>query len=296
VLGYHRIAEPADDPYGLCTSPARFAQHMRALRREANPVSLFELIETLERKRIPPRSVVVTLDDGYADSLHNAKPILEAFGVQATVFVTSGLLGREPWWDAIARLLSSPAAMAEPIRIGAEGMSLRWVPAAAEDGVDAHHHRIRALHRGLLAWPEQAQRHAIDELEARLAPVRASDARGLDADELRRLAEGDAIEIGAHSVSHSRLADLPETAQRAEIEGSKATLEELISAPVRHFSYPNGSHSALTRTVVRECGFDSACASFDGVVSRDSDRFQLPRSWVGHLEADTLRRWLRRWR
>jgi peptidoglycan/xylan/chitin deacetylase (PgdA/CDA1 family) len=92
------------------------------------------------------------------------------------------------------------------------------------------------------------------------------------------------------------LASLPEDAQRYEIAQSKRSLEERVSEPVRAFSYPNGSTSPRTQALVRESGFESACASLEGVASRRSDSFCLPRLWIGDLGVDAFASWLRRWR
>ncbi len=47
---------------------------------------------------IPPRTFVVTFDDGYASTYHNAWPILREFGIPATVFLTTGYLdARRPF-------------------------------------------------------------------------------------------------------------------------------------------------------------------------------------------------------
>jgi len=55
-------------------------------------------------------------------------------------------------------------------------------------------------------------------------------------------------EIGAHTASHPRLAQLygaeGEAAVRAEIEGSNLIIERTLGVQVRHFAYPSGSRNA----------------------------------------------------
>jgi peptidoglycan/xylan/chitin deacetylase (PgdA/CDA1 family) len=115
-----------------------------------------------------------------------------------------------------------------------------------------------------------------------------------------RLARGELIEVGAHTVTHSVLSALPAAAQRDEIQRSKAHLEEILGHAVSNFAYPYGTRSdytAGTVAVVQEAGFASACSNFAGVVRHGTDRFQLPRvlvrNWTGDEFARQLKEWFR---
>ena len=50
----------------------------QVLRPDARPMQLRELSQGLATATYRDRSVVITFDDGYADNLHNAKPLLGA--------------------------------------------------------------------------------------------------------------------------------------------------------------------------------------------------------------------------
>src|SRR5262249_11986659 len=107
ILMYHRVTELPNDPYLLAVTPEHFAEQMEEIRRYCVPMRLEELVDELEDGNIPNRGVVVTFDDGYADNLYQAKPLLERYEIPATVFVTAGQVGsrREFWWDELDRLL-----------------------------------------------------------------------------------------------------------------------------------------------------------------------------------------------
>jgi peptidoglycan/xylan/chitin deacetylase (PgdA/CDA1 family) len=261
--------------------------------------------------------VAVTLDDGYADNLFNAKPLLERHEVPATVFVTAGRLGSqcEFWWDELDRLLLQPGVLPPALRLTVGGQVRQW---ALEDGAvhdDAAFERQRgwhiersddpsprqALYRSLYhllhAAPAEERQAVLDQLRrwASAPLVGRRTHRMLTMDELARLSSGGLIEIGAHTMSHPVLAALPSSAQRIEIQHSKATLEESLGQPVVSFAYPHGSGTRETVAMVQEAGFRCACASRPDVVWADADRFQLPRVVIRDWDGDTFGRFLRSW-
>ncbi len=295
ILGYHRIAEDAWDPYSLCVSPSHFAEHLEVIRERANPIRLSELVRGLEQDRIPPRAVVVTFDDGYADNLYCAKPLLERKAVPATVFVITGSIGGELWWDELARIIT-PAAAAPDLSLELPGTGFRWHPGAS-GAADPRTELLQALQRVLQSLGDGAREDAMARIRDGLAngtpgPVTH---RCLDADELKALVENELIEVGAHSHTHSELTSLTQEEQRREVGKSKAVLEEVVGQPVLGFSYPHGSFNEETRGIVRECGFASACGSVPDVSRARSDRFSLPRLFVSDTDGSTFGKWLSWW-
>ena len=125
VLGYRRIAEAVDDPFGFCVSPERFAGHLALLARKAEFVTLDEVCAPSRSPR-----VALTFDGGYVDNLVNALPIAQRFGAPMTVYVTSGLIGdaRGFWWDRLARMvLHGPSEPVElPVLIGGIEIPVRF--------------------------------------------------------------------------------------------------------------------------------------------------------------------------
>jgi peptidoglycan/xylan/chitin deacetylase (PgdA/CDA1 family) len=112
--------------------------------------------------------------------------------------------------------------------------------------------------------------------------------RPLTLDELRRLASGNLVEIGAHTVTHPTLSKLGAHEQRAEIAGSKRQLESALGRPIMSFAYPYGSvgdFDQTTASIVRDAGFDHACANVSSVLDHEADVYRLPRilvrDWTG---------------
>jgi peptidoglycan/xylan/chitin deacetylase (PgdA/CDA1 family) len=99
VLLYHRVADDSDP---LALAPERFREQMGFLAAAGYRVlDLVSALELLDAGGVPPRTIALTFDDGFADVRDAALPVLAAHGFRATVFVTTGVTdGRTtfPWY------------------------------------------------------------------------------------------------------------------------------------------------------------------------------------------------------
>jgi peptidoglycan/xylan/chitin deacetylase (PgdA/CDA1 family) len=89
-------------------------------------------------------------------------------------------------------------------------------------------------------------------------------------------------EVGAHTMSHSKLTKLPINAAKAEIAGSKRFLEDLLGCGVVSFAYPKGDCNPTTKELVRESGFSFAVTVRPGIVHDPFDCLALPRVWINN--------------
>ena len=110
ILLYHRVTETETDPQQLCVSPHRFDEHLAAIQRYFQPISMAALTQGWRRGTLPADGVAVTFDDGYADNYHQALPILSRHHIPADFYVTAGQVGRDAefWWDAMEYLMLYP--------------------------------------------------------------------------------------------------------------------------------------------------------------------------------------------
>lgn len=90
-------------------------------------------------------------------------------------------------------------------------------------------------------------------------PGRAGALPMLSARQLAELAE-DGVDIGAHSMTHPQLDQIPRARARREIAGSKDALEQVLGRPVTAFAYPHGHHTRAVKELVVAAGFTSAAA------------------------------------
>jgi peptidoglycan/xylan/chitin deacetylase (PgdA/CDA1 family) len=323
ILLYHRVSQLPTDPQLLCVTQRHFADHLEILRKEYNPMGLQELSQVYQEGNLPERAVVVTFDDGYFDNLAHAKPMLAQYDIPATVFVTTGYLGRrrECWWDELERLLLYPGILPTTLTLTLDGKRHHWNLGDAASYSEEAYQRYRtwnvrervvsgsrqelynALHPLIRPLSDEKQCEVLDALLvwAGMERVFRSTHRTLSTDEVRRIAEGGLVDVGAHTITHPVLSLMPPALQQPEIQGSKARLEEILGRPVTSFAYPYGLHSdysAETIAVVKQCGFTCADSSYEDNVWQRSDRFQLPRrivfDWDGEQFARKLREWLGR--
>lgn len=88
VLVFHRVAD--DNANAWTTSTATFRQAIRWLRQHVDLISLEEAQRRIRRGRNERVSMCVTFDDGYADNVQHALPLLVAEQVPCTYFVSVG--------------------------------------------------------------------------------------------------------------------------------------------------------------------------------------------------------------
>lgn len=293
ILMYHRVAEAAVDPWGLAVSPENFAAQMRALKRARMPVSLDHMVERMLAGKAEMGTVAITFDDAYRDVLTNAKPILEEYGIPATVFVVTGSIGNERgfWWDRLAAAVLGGVmpAILPPIPF-VETEARYELAQAFRDADRAKLHLL--LWRLIRVLPVKEREAAVTSL---CRAFRADDfaVSVMTEAELGELTVGGLVSIGAHCVTHPSLPSLSADEQRQEIGQSRETLEALTRRPILRLAYPFGDYDERSIEIARDLGFDYAVSVETGSVRDPAARFHLPRhdikNWSGEEFARRLR-------
>lgn len=122
TLTYHyiRVVEnPEVDKLGfaLSVTPENFKKQMQYLvdhdYQTISPDDLYNALK--EGKNLPPKSVLLTFDDGYRDFYQNAFPVLKKHNLKATVFVVTNFVGdkdkRYLTWEQIKEMDKSDLVM-----------------------------------------------------------------------------------------------------------------------------------------------------------------------------------------
>jgi glycosyltransferase involved in cell wall biosynthesis/peptidoglycan/xylan/chitin deacetylase (PgdA/CDA1 family) len=101
ILMYHAVGGTGEPASRYIIPVNRFDRQMAWLKQKGCRVlHLEDYLEYRATHRLPPpRTVVITLDDGYADNRKLAYPILRQYGFPATLFPVSGKMGRINDWS-----------------------------------------------------------------------------------------------------------------------------------------------------------------------------------------------------
>ncbi|WP_316776316.1 polysaccharide deacetylase family protein [Streptomyces sasae] len=159
VAMYHSVGDCSDDPYRVTVTPGRLEKQLRWLRRRGlRGVSVAELLAARARGE-GRRLVGLTFDDGYADFLDHALPLLDRWGCGATLFVLPGRLGGDNAWDPLGPrkpLLTADGirrAAAGGVEIGAHGLTHVDLTKADADTLGAETAESRSLLQDLIQSP-----------------------------------------------------------------------------------------------------------------------------------------------
>jgi peptidoglycan/xylan/chitin deacetylase (PgdA/CDA1 family) len=302
ILMYHRIATPEVDPWGLAVSPERFAEQVEALHTYRTTLSMDSFVARLQSGDLPHDAVALTFDDGYSDNLLCAKPILEAAGVPATVFLATGLIGSGEgfWWDELARMvLLRVEPLATTLTVETDCLQIELPPIdhqkprvawrAWERPVTAREQAYQAIWQALWLRAPGIRKAAIEQLRRICGPARSNPQDlPMAVEDVRKLVS-DWVSIGAHGRFHQPLISLPVAARLEDMEKSREEAEALSGLPVTGFAYPHGACNPETVDMAGRAGYRWACAANENAI--DHKRFSLhslPRIAVGNWSGLTL--------
>jgi peptidoglycan/xylan/chitin deacetylase (PgdA/CDA1 family) len=307
ALVYHRVCDTALDPLLLAVSPERFSEQMRVLRAQCHPLPVEEFARRAVSGTLPDRAVCVTFDDGYADNLHTAQPILDAQGVHGCVFVATGLVAaaRETWWDAIEHVLLRAGPEHGALRLRDEGGDLEISCPDDDAGslrgwnVERANASLRQrTYRQLLGWVHDKSPRVIEtHLEALrnwagVSETPRADRRLMSIDEVHAAARASHLVLGGHTVSHPVLSTLPAAEQEREVAEGRRQLEEWSGRPATLFAYPFGTYAEYgpsSRRAAARAGFAHAFANMPARLGREN-AFDIPRLLVRDWDGATFAR------
>jgi peptidoglycan/xylan/chitin deacetylase (PgdA/CDA1 family) len=273
ILMYHRVL-PESDPINTWDVTAEeFDVQMCALAEHFTPLALGEAVARLHTDSLPPGAICVTFDDGYADNVTTALPILQQHRIPATFFIATAYLnGGRMWNDTVVEAVRAAAGEEidlEPIGLGRLALG---APAIRRPIIERILEHIK--HR-----PFAEREHCARLVAECIGAVLPGNLMLTDAQLLALRASG--MEIGGHTDRHPILTSVDARTAREEIAAGRERLVELLREPITLFAYPNGKpgvdYGHQHVQMVRSAGFVAAVTTAEGVATRATDPLQLPR-------------------
>lgn len=282
ILMYHAVTTmplPVED--WVFVEERHFQDQMLYLKRHCQVVPLREIPDALKARHRRP-VVALTFDDGFQNNYSIAYPILQRFGLPATVFLVTDLIDSDDtvWFCRINEALSRTSLT----RLDWDGQTYDLSSRRARSETHAlMQRRLKSFrHPELL----ERTRHLIAALgDAPGKPIpRGSAYRMLETHGIREMAASGLVDFGAHTCSHAILSGLSQTERTHEIAASLSAVERLSGAPCSLFAYPNGravDYGPRDVAALRERNITAAVTTVDGPNGPSVPALELRRYCIG---------------
>ena len=218
------------------------------------------------------RYVNFSIDDCYRDTFEEVVPVFRRHQLPVTLFVTTGIPdGTLPLWSAGLEqvLLERDLVIVQgnAIEIGTAKSKRAAFQALATSWSKLDVGRC---------YSEFCELNGVDEEEMHWR-------HAVSWEMLEILRDDPLVEIGAHTVSHARLASLSTSEVLAELRGGRERLSNRLGIEPRHFAFPYGRSGDCGRRdfeLARQSGYLSAATTRKGLIRRNQDAFSLPRNTI----------------
>lgn len=279
ILCYHGVSLEDEHLWdgALYMPPALLAQRLELLRaRDCHVMPLTEGIERLYDEDLPPRSVVITFDDGYYDFAERAYPLLAEYGYRATVYLPTLHCGKDA--PVFATACSYVLWKARGARYVVPEVRREALDLTTNDGILEAVGAVKSV----------AKRDKLAPAEKTLLLQRVAGAIGVDYGaiaargllrimnpaDVKRLSDA-GVDFELHT--HRHRTPLDRAAFTEEIETNRARLEQMTGKPARHFCYPSGAYEPEFIPWLTALGIVSATTCDPGLATSETPPLMLPR-------------------
>jgi peptidoglycan/xylan/chitin deacetylase (PgdA/CDA1 family) len=298
IITYHgilpagyKVIDPAFD--GSLIAASSFRLQLRLLKEQYNVISPEEFLNwCVSGDSLPPRSVLLTCDDGLRNNLSEMVPILTDLKLSCLFFVTGASFQNVPsmlWHEELLWLLllaaehitlDLPDCVLAASAFGRKEKRLLWHILVNRLSVFDHNHR-----RTLLDQIAAQLKTSATLQESLFADKNLRDRfEVLNASGLKQLIDA-GMSLGSHTFSHPMLSRLSDRAAWVEISESRRALRDILGRDVWAFAYPFGDSAWVTHREVdmaERSGYTCAFLNMGGSLDDEAQYFALPRVHISH--------------
>ena len=294
ILCYHGFSTDDESRFRprLFIRPLTFQNRIEYLRRNSFSIlTLDQALQHLATATVPPRAVVITVDDGFFSFYEHGVPILRKFSCPATVYVaTADFVRSQPIFRLVVQYMFWKSKAELPRLEGLCDASELPVQLTAPEARRQAMWKIVQFGDSLNTDAERADLAC--ELGRRLGIdygdiVRRRGFCVMRPEELSNLAAYN-IDVQLHTHNHR----FPEAANLAEREilKNREILSPLLKKPLVHFCYPSGIWSRKHWPVLAATGIQSAMTCEPGLNDSQTTKYELRRFLdgedIGQVEFD----------
>jgi poly-beta-1,6-N-acetyl-D-glucosamine N-deacetylase len=216
-----------------------FEKHLRYLSKRYQFITLNTLVKAIYLKNwsfIPPKSLIITFDDGHKENYYLLKAF-KKYRVIPTIYLCSGIVNtnRHYWWSKL-------------------------------DDNEAQNLKKKSNFERLDVLNKKYNFTNTKE-------YKSIERQALNIDEINLMKNF--VDFQSHTHSHPILTTCSDEEVEKEISQSKKELEKLINKECRHFAFPNGDYFQREIEIVKNKGYFSARTVDIGFNDRNVDPFKL---------------------
>ena len=234
VLNLHRVS-PHPNPFWPPLHPDLFEDLLVFLKRRFHVIGFSDAASPTRGR---PR-VILSFDDGYADFVEHAMPLLRTHGLTANQNIIPACVesGQPPWTVQLSDFLSAaPRSLVNDMRL--DGFTHRLQGETPD-------HKLRyglALSRVLKTRPRHAREPFWETLKTAMAKAdgAARSTRMMTLEQVREAAREHAI--GVHAFAHDSMEFETNDFFLEDLARCRAFFERQMQMPMTIYAFPNGSH------------------------------------------------------
>ena len=221
--------------------PETFNETIIYLKKYYNIIPLSFYVECLMNNRVvPPKTIIITLDDGHKNNYKLLKSIKE-YRVPITIFLCSEIIGtnRHFWWT---------------------------------------HKIVGYSLKELKRMPELERRNLYKKNNFDFVTNYGENGRQvLNMEEIYEMFLSGYVDFQSHTMSHVLLDKCDDSLALEEVQYSKLNLEKKLNKPIYALAYPNGFYSDREIINVQKSGYLCALTMDPGFNTKKTNQFKLRR-------------------
>lgn len=287
MLMYHGFTDKSrhegiENYHGKHLYIRRFEEQVIYLKKNYNIIPLSQLLAFYHGgKPLPPRCVVITIDDGYRSNYSLAFPVLKKYEAPASIFVSTDFIDQKSclWVDRLEYAISQTPRTSLGLMLN--GKNLYCTLGEPRTRIKADQH-VKSILKSL---PAQQQEKVLLRIEEFVQKSLAVDSAGdmyapLSWEQIRQMQASGLITIGSHTCSHAILTNCSQEKIENELSQSKERIEEMTQLSCDYFSYPNGQRgdfNSATKAALINAGYRCGLTTVIGMNDSRSDYYELKR-------------------